>query len=74
MWKQENSVNFGRFWKFPFGISCSSIFVLLTILMIFYSQRWLRLCVRGEHEEMYQLAVKFVSQQGRMKYIRPLYR
>lgn len=36
--------------------------------------RWLRLCIRAEFEEMYPLAVKFVTQQGRMKYIRPLYR
>lgn len=35
--------------------------------------RWLRLCVRSEIEEIYPLAVQFLTQQGRMKYIRPLY-
>ncbi|XP_065066846.1 leukotriene A-4 hydrolase-like [Rhopilema esculentum] len=35
--------------------------------------RWLRLCVRAELEEMYPQVVKFITQQGRMKYIRPIY-
>ncbi|GLH08252.1 Uncharacterized protein GBIM_13527 [Gryllus bimaculatus] len=36
--------------------------------------RWLRLCIKGQWSEKIPLALKFVTQQGRMKYVRPIYR
>ncbi|XP_064604430.1 leukotriene A-4 hydrolase-like isoform X1 [Liolophura sinensis] len=36
--------------------------------------RWLRLCIRGEWSQAIAPALKFVSDQGRMKFVRPLYR
>lgn len=36
--------------------------------------RWLRLCIRSRDEEKLNDALAFVNQQGRMKYVRPIYR
>ncbi|XP_062515837.1 leukotriene A-4 hydrolase-like [Corticium candelabrum] len=36
--------------------------------------RWLRLCVKAGWEDVFSMAVTFVSEQGRMKFVRPLYR
>ncbi|PVD24845.1 hypothetical protein C0Q70_15331 [Pomacea canaliculata] len=36
--------------------------------------RWLRLCVKGQWEEAIPSALEFVTEQGRMKFVRPLYR
>ncbi|XP_039759407.1 leukotriene A-4 hydrolase isoform X2 [Pararge aegeria] len=36
--------------------------------------RWLRLCVRSKDETKLDDALQFVNKQGRMKYVRPLYR
>ncbi|XP_066014580.1 leukotriene A-4 hydrolase [Pocillopora verrucosa] len=36
--------------------------------------RWLRLCVRGVWQDRYPQTVTFITIQGRMKYIRPLYK
>ncbi|KAJ7352909.1 Leukotriene A-4 hydrolase [Desmophyllum pertusum] len=36
--------------------------------------RWLRLCVRGAWQDRYSQTVTFITIQGRMKYIRPLYK
>ena len=36
--------------------------------------RWLRLCIRSKDEEKLNDAFAFVNQQGRMKYVRPIYR
>lgn len=36
--------------------------------------RWLRLCVRGVWQDRYPPTVTFITIQGRMKYIRPLYK
>nr|XP_057925209.1 leukotriene A-4 hydrolase [Doryrhamphus excisus] len=36
--------------------------------------RWLRLCVRSRWEEAVPLALKMASEQGRMKFTRPLFR
>lgn len=36
--------------------------------------RWLRLCVRARRDDMIDECLRFVSEQGRMKYTRPLYR
>lgn len=35
---------------------------------------YLRLCVRAKWSEMYPATVKFITGQGRMKFVRPLYR
>jgi len=35
---------------------------------------WLTVCIRAEMEPAMQAAVEFVKEQGRMKFIRPLYR
>eukprot|EP00118_Oscarella_pearsei_P010672 m.66744 g.66744 ORF g.66744 m.66744 type:complete len:616 (+) comp35408_c0_seq2:224-2071(+) len=36
--------------------------------------RWLRMCVKSGWEESFSLAVEFITSQGRMKFVRPLYR
>ncbi|XP_063303243.1 leukotriene A-4 hydrolase [Pelobates fuscus] len=36
--------------------------------------RWLRLCIRAKWEEAIPLALKMATDQGRMKFTRPLYR
>lgn len=36
--------------------------------------RWIRLCVRSKDESKLSDAFNFVNQQGRMKYVRPIYR
>lgn len=36
--------------------------------------RWLRLCIRSKDETKLDDALSFVNHQGRMKYVRPLYR
>ncbi|CAG8485221.1 8100_t:CDS:10 [Diversispora eburnea] len=36
--------------------------------------RWQKLCLRLEYEPIFPYVVKFLTAQGRMKYIRPLYR
>ncbi|OXA59860.1 leukotriene A-4 hydrolase [Folsomia candida] len=36
--------------------------------------RWLRLCLKAKWEAQVPLVLQFVTEQGRMKYVRPLYR
>jgi len=36
--------------------------------------RWLRLCLKGKWMESLPLSLQFVTEQGRMKFVRPLYR
>ncbi|CAK1552982.1 unnamed protein product [Leptosia nina] len=36
--------------------------------------RWLRLCIRSRDESKIDEALQFVNSQGRMKYVRPVYR
>lgn len=36
--------------------------------------RWLRLCLRAKWEECVNAALQFVTEQGRMKFVRPIYR
>ncbi|CAG8490803.1 8958_t:CDS:10 [Funneliformis mosseae] len=36
--------------------------------------RWQKLCLSTEYEPIFPHVVKFVTEQGRMKYVRPLYR
>lgn len=36
--------------------------------------RWLRLCARSAYQDRYPETVQFITIQGRMKYIRPLYK
>lgn len=35
---------------------------------------WYRLCIKTRYEKVVEPALKFVTQQGRMKYVRPIYR
>lgn len=36
--------------------------------------RWIRLCIRSRDESKLNEALQFVNSQGRMKYVRPIYR
>ena len=36
--------------------------------------RWLRLCLKGGWTDVFPLVVAFLLEQGRMKFVRPLYR
>lgn len=36
--------------------------------------KWLRLCIKARWSEKVQKALQFVNDQGRMKYVRPIYR
>ena len=35
---------------------------------------WCTLCIRAHHEDVFELTVKFLVDQGRMKFVRPLFR
>jgi hypothetical protein len=35
--------------------------------------RWFTLCIKAEYEKAFPDVVKFVTEQGRMKFVRPLY-
>ncbi|CAG8832016.1 15949_t:CDS:10, partial [Gigaspora margarita] len=37
-------------------------------------KRWQQVCLKSEYELIFPHVVKFVTEQGRMKYVRPLYR
>lgn len=36
--------------------------------------RWIRLCLQSHWKEIVPFAIEFVTEQGRMKYVRPIYR
>lgn len=36
--------------------------------------RWQNLCLRTSYEPIYPEVVEFITEQGRMKFVRPLYR
>ncbi|XP_053377256.1 leukotriene A-4 hydrolase-like isoform X1 [Mercenaria mercenaria] len=36
--------------------------------------RWLRVCIRAQYEPAIQPALQFVTEQGRMKFVKPIYR
>ena len=36
--------------------------------------RWTRLCIRAEHASILPSAIQFITSQGRMKFVRPIYR
>lgn len=36
--------------------------------------RWYQLCIKSEYEEAFKGASEFLTEQGRMKFTRPLYR
>lgn len=35
--------------------------------------RWFTLCIKAEYEKAFSDVVKFLTEQGRMKFVRPLY-
>ena len=39
-----------------------------------YIFRWFRVCIKARYEQIVEKALKFITQQGRMKYVRPIYR
>ena len=36
--------------------------------------RWCKVCIRADREAVFPDAIKFITEQGRMKFVRPLYR
>lgn len=36
--------------------------------------RWIMICIKEKHEQIVPLALKFITEQGRLKFIRPIYR
>ncbi|XP_070557997.1 leukotriene A-4 hydrolase-like [Ptychodera flava] len=36
--------------------------------------RWYRMCIRGGWQDVIPMALEFVTEQGRMKFVRPIYR
>lgn len=36
--------------------------------------RWQQLCVMASYEKIYPSVIEFITEQGRMKFVRPLYR
>lgn len=36
--------------------------------------RWLRLCIKVKWEEKLEEILRFINSQGRMKFVRPIYR
>jgi leukotriene-A4 hydrolase len=43
-------------------------------LQIFYRFIWLRLCIKNRWESKVDDALAFATEQGRMKYVRPIFR
>lgn len=42
--------------------------------VIVYTCRWLRLCIRGQWEDMVPVALAFAVENQRMKFCRPIFR
>uniref|UniRef100_H3BAN2 Leukotriene A4 hydrolase n=1 Tax=Latimeria chalumnae TaxID=7897 RepID=H3BAN2_LATCH len=52
----------------------NSYYNIYTTQSSFIKFRWLRLCIRARWEEAIPLAVQMATEQGRMKFTRPLFR
>ena len=50
----------------------NSVYLFMTVHV--YTCRWLRICLKSKLKEVFPAVVKFVTNQGRMKFVRPLYR
>lgn len=50
--------------------------LILNILLLYFFVRymWLRLCVKSRWEDKVEDALTFATDQGRMKYVRPIFR
>lgn len=55
------------------GIRTYCGYIDIRLILILY-RRWLRLCVRSNDITKLDDVFHFVNSQGRMKYVRPLYR
>ncbi|XP_052781053.1 leukotriene A-4 hydrolase-like [Mya arenaria] len=61
-------------------ISCAKVkhmgevYKLNTVTNAEIKFRWLRLCIQAHHEPIIDEALQFVSDQGRMKFVQPVYR
>ena len=65
-----------REWKGSIGFLFFNNINLLfgCFFLLYFCSRWLRLCVRAAWQKRYSHTVTFITMQGRMKYIRPLYK
>ncbi|XP_052779283.1 leukotriene A-4 hydrolase-like [Mya arenaria] len=61
-------------------ISCAKVkhmgevYKLNTVTNAEIKFRWLQLCIQAQHEPIIDEALQFVSDQGRMKFVQPVYR
>jgi len=59
---------------FLIAIFVNKYFIMCVYIVCLFVVRWLRICIRANVKAAIPLALKFVSEQGRMKFVRPLYR
>lgn len=57
-------------------INCKKYIPMLFYVKAFHNimNRWLRVCIRAQYEPAIQPALQFVTDQGRMKFVRPIYK
>ncbi|CAG8635662.1 17827_t:CDS:10 [Acaulospora morrowiae] len=65
-----------EFSSFPHSaiVAIDKVYNFTAVKNVEISYRWLKVCLAAEYEPMYPRVVKFLTEQGRTKYIRPLYR
>ena len=55
-------------------IAMDKVYNLTTIRNAEIRLRWQQICLIAEYEPIFPYVVKFITEQGRMKYVRTLYR
>ena len=58
----------------PAIIAMDNVYNFTTVRNSEIRFRWQKVCLLAEYEPIFPYVVKFVTEQGRMKYVRPLYR
>jgi len=55
-------------------VAMDKVYNLTTVYNSELRFRWQKICLLAEYETIFPHVVKFVTEQGRMKFVRPLYR
>jgi hypothetical protein len=58
----------------PAIIVMDKVYKFTTVLNSEIRFRWQKVCLLAEYEPIFPHVIKFVTEQGRMKFVRPLYR
>uniref|UniRef100_A0A7N6AAC7 Leukotriene A-4 hydrolase n=1 Tax=Anabas testudineus TaxID=64144 RepID=A0A7N6AAC7_ANATE len=75
-WTKAKEQDLGSFTEYDVkSLSSHQLIEFLSLLLGLWSEHlWLRLCVCAKWEEAVPLALKMATEQGRMKFTRPLFR